>query len=199
MVGPFRSVPVFQRVVTRSSAVVRVGLWRVVPLFLLTSVGGIGLVPGAATPAAVHAESVAARPSIAQADTTATISIQPTVTSLAPGDTTSVALQATVLDVGIGSWVIDVTYDPSMVQAVTCDQSGGSICNTSVAPNTIRVVGASLSGQTGNQTLVNITFQAVGPAGGVSPLSLTVGSLTDPNGNDLSSTSTGGEIDIAAS
>jgi hypothetical protein len=83
--------------------------------------------------------------------------------TIAPGSQGSVTLSA--LDIGapgLGAWSIDVVYDPSAVSVVGCTPQAGSICNTGYAANTVRVVGATSSGNVGDTVLATITFSCDG-------------------------------------
>ena len=61
---------------------------------------------------------------------------------------------------GLGSWTIDIVYDPAVVSVVDCDPAPSSLfCNETFGTDTVRIVGLSGSGLIGNSVLGSITFQ----------------------------------------
>ena len=84
--------------------------------------------------------------------------------------TASVGLQSTVtleaLSIGapgLGSWTIDITYDPSVASVLDCQAEHGGVCNPSFDPATIRLTGAGSSDPPlrGDITLATITFRCL--------------------------------------
>jgi hypothetical protein len=107
-----------------------------------------------------------------------------------------------VLDVpspGLGSYTIDISYDPAVVDPVGCAPDPGGVldvelCNldferNDVNPDVIRVGGFRMSaGATGTVALADITFQAIGASGLCSDLTFPGGKvfeLTDTNGPNI--------------
>ncbi|MHB8577986.1 MAG: hypothetical protein ACYDCQ_21960, partial [Dehalococcoidia bacterium] len=130
-----------------------------------------------------------------RADTPTPVSLTPAAVSISPGASTSVNLQMVAPFSGIGSYTVDVSYDPSVVTPTACT----SICNTAYAANVVRSVGASATGLTGTQTLDTITFQAVGACGTSTTLVVTVvGWLTDPNGGFAASSTSNGQLSLTS-
>lgn len=69
---------------------------------------------------------------------------------------------------GLAAWSIDITYDPSVVTLMGCDDLSISICNPAYdapdteadeSPYTVRLVGARAIGMEGDQTLGTLTFR----------------------------------------
>ena len=61
---------------------------------------------------------------------------------------------------GLGSWTIDIVYDPAVVSVVDCDPAPSSLfCNETFGTDTVHIVGLSGSGLIGNSVLGSITFQ----------------------------------------
>ncbi|MGI8552877.1 MAG: cohesin domain-containing protein [Dehalococcoidia bacterium] len=143
-------------------------------------------------------EAGAVATAVAPAGPPASVSIQPATLSVAPNGTASVSLHIQGPPSGVGLWPFDLAYDPAVLQVAECTPAAASICNPSLAPNTLRVVGASVSGLKGDQILATIGFQAVGQAGASSPLRLKVVTLTDPDGTALSPQPANGTITIGS-
>ncbi len=75
------------------------------------------------------------------------------------GDVT-VTLEAVDIPVrsALGAWVVDVTYDTSVVSLLECDARQGGICIPEFGDDTLRVTGASAAGLPGTTTLADIVF-----------------------------------------
>ena len=108
-----------------------------------------------------------------------------------PGGTVTVPLE--VLDVcepGLGSYVIDVSYDDSIVQPVAClpDPDGviqSPYCSEDFAPGVVCCGGFQAEdGLTGQVALCDITFQGIGEICQTSPLTLSVEELSLTNLSD---------------
>ncbi|MBI4493220.1 MAG: IPT/TIG domain-containing protein [Chloroflexi bacterium] len=126
------------------------------------------------------------------------VCIQPTAVAVAPSGTVTVALQATLPGgTSLGAWTVDVSYDQPVVSIAACTSSVGSLCNTSFATSTVRVVGSSLTGLTGTQVLASLTFQAVGTRGTSSPLTVTVADFADTAANQVSTLVMHGTVIVA--
>lgn len=106
---------------------------------------------------------------------------------VAPGGSTTVQVRAGSAG-DIGSWTVDVRYDPKVLRPTGCTATAGSLCNTSFAAGTVRVSGASADGLSGGQTLATITFQATATAAGSTTIHATAATLTDSNGVPESAT-----------
>lgn len=123
--------------------------------------------------------------------------------SVLPGESATVALEALGVSQELGAATVDVTYDPAVVSITACtDDPGGvfdlSICNAAFAPDVIRFVGISARGVSGDLALADLTFQAIGSAGEVSPLDAMVQTFADIGGFDIPNTDQDGSIDILA-
>jgi len=108
-----------------------------------------------------------------------------------PGQTESVGLEALEVPApGLGSYIVDVHYDPSIVEPVGCDPDPGNVmfssfCNTDYAPGVVRCGGFQPSeGLTGQVALCDFIFLAVGEICQTSDLLLGVEEfyLTDGTG-----------------
>jgi hypothetical protein len=63
---------------------------------------------------------------------------------------------------GVGSWTVDIVFDPAIVSAVECAPQTAPpvpICDLSFASDTVRLIGASASGLSGDATLAVITLR----------------------------------------
>ncbi|MBI4492446.1 MAG: hypothetical protein HY690_06600, partial [Chloroflexi bacterium] len=88
--------------------------------------------------------------------TTANVSIQPPSSAVAPSATVTVALQASIPNgATLGSWTIDVTYNPSVLTVVACTGAAPTLttCNPAYTATTIRLPGVATAdgGMTGTQ------------------------------------------------
>lgn len=92
-----------------------------------------------------------------------------------PGASNSVDVQSiNIASPGLGAWEIGITYDPSVVTALSCSESSGSVCNANFASNRVQVTGASAGGLTGDATLASITFECLTTGTSVLTVSLDV-------------------------
>lgn len=131
----------------------------------------------------------------ALADTSVNIGVDPAEVSIPAGETRSVNIVADVTSGLIGSWLVTVQFDPSVVAPVSC--SGA--CNLTFAPDKVAMANAPFNGISGASVLASVTFEARGQAGRQSTLNVTAPDLTDLNGNSLAATLSGGTITIAIS
>ena len=106
----------------------------------------------------------------------------------------------------LGAATIDISYDPAVVDAVSCsaDPSGAfdsKVCNANfdndgVNPDTVRFSLISTGGVGGSLSLANITFQAVGSGGAATTLSINPVTFTDINGTPIPVSSGNGSVSI---
>lgn len=101
-----------------------------------------------------------------------------------PGATVSLALNAHAGPPGIGAYAIDITFDPAVVHAESCD-SGPGLCNKAAAPDRVRLAGVSTDGLSGDVKMAGIVFRAVGALGGHTSLEVHIVQLADAAGHDL--------------
>lgn len=86
--------------------------------------------------------------------------VKVTSATINPNATGSVDLEARDIGApGLGAWEIGITYDSSLLTAVSCSGSEGSVCNTNFASNRVQVAGANASGLQGTTVLASITFR----------------------------------------
>ncbi len=91
------------------------------------------------------------------------------------GASNSVDVQSiNIASPGLGAWEIGITYDASVVTALSCSESSGSVCNANFASNRVQVTGASAGGLTGDATLASITFECITEGTSVLTVSLDV-------------------------
>jgi hypothetical protein len=103
--------------------------------------------------------------------------------TMAVGATGSVDVTALNMpDPGLGAWSINVTYDPSVLEADGCTAQNGSVCNPAFAADTVRISGATAQGMPGDTVLSIIGFRCV--LVGSSPLTLTIDTLADGTPGD---------------
>jgi hypothetical protein len=120
-----------------------------------------------------------------------------------PGASETVALEVLGLAHSpLGSTTVDIIYDPDAKMPTGCDANPNdtldmALCNMNHAVGTIRVSGLSAAGASGDITLANITFQAVGNPG-CTALGVSVATLTDPEGEPIEHTTDDGVNCIAS-
>lgn len=127
------------------------------------------------------------------------VSIQPSDASVATGGSATVNVQATAPSGGLGSWTIDVRYDPAFIKASGCAAStpgAASACNKDFRTDTVRIAGASASGVTGTVSLASITFDGVGGAGASSAITPAIVTFTDPQGQPVSGDASPGRMTV---
>ncbi|MBI4491551.1 MAG: SBBP repeat-containing protein [Chloroflexi bacterium] len=148
------------------------------------------------TPTAASSPSPTATATPTPSGTAANVSIQPPTAFVAPSAMVTVALQAGIPEGRtLGSWTVDVTYNPTVVSIAGCSETV-STCNTSFSPNTARVVGAAATGLTGTQALASLTFRGVGTAGAASALTVAVRDFNDAATYPLATTVSHGSITV---
>ena len=96
-----------------------------------------------------------------------------------PGTSNSVEVQSVnIASPGLGAWEIGITYDASVVTALSCSEPVTvSVCNANFASNRVQVTGASAGGLTGDTTLASITFECI--TDGTSVLTVVIDVLAD--------------------
>lgn len=75
-----------------------------------------------------------------------------------------VTLDLNALDIGapgLGAWIIDISYDASIVSAVACDSHPDGLCNAAFSGHAVRAIGADAEGLEGDITLASITFRCL--------------------------------------
>ena len=99
--------------------------------------------------------------------------------TLLPGDEAQMQLKATNIGApGLGAWQIDIDYDADVVTPTSCTAGPSSVCNTSYASGSVRVVGANATGIQGNITLATLRFRC--NVEGATALALTAIEFADP-------------------
>ena len=123
---------------------------------------------------------------------------------VAPGGSISVPVTADLGGDLLGAGTVEIRYDPAVLDATGCsvDPEGRfdyKYCNANynndgVNPDSVRLNLTSLAGVTGQLTLANITFQAVGSAGSASNLDVVPVVLSDPEGAALTVSDNYGQV-----
>ncbi|MBI4494407.1 MAG: IPT/TIG domain-containing protein, partial [Chloroflexi bacterium] len=150
----------------------------------------------ASSPSSAAVRSAAASAAPVSSSASGSVGLQPAGGTLAPGGSATVDLQATIGGGSLGAWTVDVGYDPAVARVGACTSSVGSICNTTYAPNTVRITGAEAQGLAGTSTLASLTFEAVGEAGASTSLGVVVDDLVDPAGNRIAASARDGVLRI---
>lgn len=123
--------------------------------------------------------------------------IDPASATVAPGGNVTVSLVAADPTPNLGAWTIDVSFDPTVLDAVDCTPVPPiSACNAEFDFVTVRDAGASFPGLTGTIQLATITFNAIGVAGNCSDLTVSVVTFTDDAANDIIPVVSNGSICI---
>ena len=149
----------------------------------------------------------------AQAGGDGTVFVSPAQAEVATGGTGEVAVIVNPPPESLAAWVINVDYDPAVVQFVSCAKFSSddpifsvTVCEakdtgTDGVNDRVVIGGAVINSQTGQglttqTTLGTITFSAVGAVNDCGPLTVSVkdGSTLDENGNEVTLTPTSGQI-----
>jgi hypothetical protein len=138
----------------------------------------------------------------ADANGSVTVLPQPEAT-VGAGGTTTVSVSVSAPDAGLSVWIVEIGYDPAIVQVDTINSNpacetfnvpdpggpgnvvqakGCAVKAVASAQNNravafgawVKNVNSTATGWTGTQTVANFTFKAVGAAGQESPLTVTV-------------------------
>lgn len=118
---------------------------------------GLGIRVGVVLTLALAAGLLAASQASAQG---ATVSMARMTINV--GGTTTVDLKAQgVGGLGLAAWIVDVSYDASIIEPVSCSAHSGAYCNPDFASNSVRTNGATLAGLTGNFTLAGVRFRCL--------------------------------------
>lgn len=146
------------------------------------------------------------------------LSFDPPTDLLLPGGTATVTLSALAMPgLRIGTFIVNIEYDPAVVRPTSCRVEDAGDCNRSFAPGTVRVDGVSISGQfppptrnplkpvpvpsttrsgTTAEALAELTFQAVGASGTITALTPTAISIVDPEGVPRTASAQAGTLHI---
>lgn len=111
--------------------------------------------------------------------------------AVTPGGSVTLSLDAHADAPGIGAYTVDITFDPAVVHAESCDSDPG-LCNKAAAPDRVRLAGISLEGLSGDVKIADIVFSAAGAPGDHTSLQVHIVQLAGPAGQDL-----GGQAQIA--
>ncbi len=98
-------------------------------------------------------------------------------TSANVGSQVSVELRASMPPPGLGSWTIDIQYNPGVVSPDDCFAGGGGVCVKNFDRNLVRVTGASAGGLDGTFSLAGIRFNCTNA--GTSTLSIIISVFAD--------------------
>jgi hypothetical protein len=112
------------------------------------------------------------------------LSVSPSSADAHKGRRTSVTVRVDATGRALGSWTVDLTYDPKAMKVTGCTAADGGVCNTSFAPGVVRLVGASVSGLSGSRSIATLQFEGLGGSG-PSPLAVTTVTLADTEGGQL--------------
>jgi hypothetical protein len=125
------------------------------------------------------------------------------VYTITPGSLVTVPIQV-VGAANLGAAMVAVTYDPAVVQPVSCAQPvtsafDGGACHLAYAPDTVRFNVVAVYGFSGTATMMEIVFQGVGDSAMRSDLRLAVAHFADLTGNALPVSTASGAIHLAGS
>ncbi|HUF52309.1 MAG TPA: PKD domain-containing protein [Dehalococcoidia bacterium] len=120
-----------------------------------------------------------------------------TVTSgeVSEGETVTVTVSVQTPVSGLGSYDIDIAYDPQVLAPQSCADHFGGTCDIFAFANTVSTSGSA--GSSGNLTVATITFGAAGFSCCVSSLTPFAFSLQDANGKAVTNIQyVGGSITV---
>lgn len=159
-------------------------------LCVLRLVAKLPATPACSAPSSTASRSAASAAAENGSHGTVDLSLQPGTGRPAGHPGTTIEVHARVTGAALGSWTVDVVYDPRAVKVTGCEAVAGGICNASYGPGVVRITGASGSGLTDDQTLATIELQGAGRAGGRG-LTLGAVALTDSSGAKLGQSGAG--------
>lgn len=121
--------------------------------------------------------------------------------SVADGDTADASLVATDVSdpEGVGSYTVNVTYDPSVVAVSATGTSTFDVSTSHPASGVLRIVGYTGDYPGPNGTVTLASLEVTGESTGTSDLDVTVETLTDAAGDDLAYTTDADAIDVTQS
>ena len=119
--------------------------------------------------------------------------------SVPVGGAVTVSLVAEAPEGGLGSWTIDVHFDPAVIQMSSCvtNPAAAGACGIAFVETNIRLVGASSVGLSGIVKLADITFESSAGPGECSVLDLEVDTWTGPWGGVPTPTVSDGSVCVA--
>ncbi|OAI39732.1 hypothetical protein AYO38_07135 [bacterium SCGC AG-212-C10] len=94
----------------------------------------------------------------------------------------------------LGSWIVDVTFDPALLSVSACSGEGTSVCNPSYRPDTLRLVGVSVEGLEGQ--IGSITFKGSGSKGAKSAIRVAATNCTTQTSQPVTCEGATSEITI---
>ncbi|HEV8573270.1 MAG TPA: hypothetical protein VGR43_01040, partial [Dehalococcoidia bacterium] len=124
------------------------------------------------------------------------VQIEPAAASVQAGGTVTVSLVAEAPSAGLDGWEIDVQYDNALLNAAACASHPKGLCDKDFSSGTVRSSGNPDETLTGQLTLAAISFQATGPAGQCSSLTVQAVTFVDPEDAATSPVVNDGEICI---
>ena len=91
---------------------------------------------------------------------------------------------------GIGALTLDVSFDPAVITPTGCGRDPDSlfdtvVCNKQYATGVVRLTFLSINGVSGSHPLANLKFTGNGAAGATTPVTVTIATLTAPDGSGM--------------
>ena len=173
-----------------------------------TSVGTIDSGTGVFTAVAPGIATITATNGSVSGSTTITVTSLPSTSTtisiasqtVTPGSTVTVPIMANNIT-NVAAYTISLTYNPAIVvvDSVGAGALGGVTTVINNVTGVTQMSAFSTTPQSGNVILANVTLRAVGTAGQTSPLTLTVTTLSDNNGNTIPAIVNNGTFSIAKS
>lgn len=145
----------------------------------------------------------------ASSDNSVSVAVEPDPLFVSPDEAFSVDLTIDPPSASTASWIVDVTYDPAVLQYESCrglDPLPGAVqasdCR-SLDSDTVSALGAALysRSQLGLSTRTRVatfTFAAIGVVGAQSPLTVSVRHAVDSDGESQQSVTHDGSVSIIA-
>ncbi len=109
--------------------------------------------------------------------------------SVQRGQTASIAIAGNVSGTSLGSWTLDIQYDPGLLKVSSCRPAYDGLCNPQFSPGMARVTGVSLLGVTGQLRMVEIEF-ATREVDATAVVQVNATQLADQEGRELHASST---------
>ncbi len=120
--------------------------------------------------------------------------------TVTPVSTVAVPIMANNIT-NVAAYTISLTYNPAVVvvDSVGAGALGTPFTTINNVTGVTQMSAFTITPQSGNVILANVTLRAIGTAGQTSPLNLTVTALSDNNGSSIPATVSNGTLSIASS
>jgi hypothetical protein len=120
---------------------------------------------------------------------------------VAPGETVVVRLRSNLEEAELAAATVAIQYDPDVLKPSACEEDPGrvfdlALCNAAKAAGEVGFTAISAAGVSGDVSMAEISFEAIGAEGDSSPLTLVADPFADPSGQALAVTIQNGQAEV---